>query len=249
MAPLDAFGRPQTVLLLGATSEIGLAIVEKMVRGGGRTVILAGRDPTRSIPRLAAIDIDHRYFDATETASHEKFFSEVFADHPRIDTVIIAFGVLHDQGEVSEHPELAIEMVNVNHAGAASALFHGSRNLRERGGGQIIVLSSIAGLRPRTSNFAYGASKAGIDFLARGLSQSLTSGDVRILLVRPGFVHTKMTAGMPSRPFSVSPEAVGDAVVEALARNDRVIWVPSILRWVTGVLRMLPSRIVDRLDR
>jgi decaprenylphospho-beta-D-erythro-pentofuranosid-2-ulose 2-reductase len=249
MSPVDAFGRPQTVLLLGATSEIGLAIVEKMVAGGGRTVILAGRDPTRSTPRLEDVDIDHRYFDATETASHEKFFAEVFADHPRIDTVIVAFGVLHEQREVSEHPELAIEMVNVNHAGAASALFHTARNLRESGGGQIVVLSSIAGLRPRTSNFAYGASKAGIDFLARGLSQSLTPSDVRVLVVRPGFVHSKMTAGLPSRPFSVSPETVGDAVVEGLARNDRVVWVPSILRWVMGVLRMLPSRFVDRLDR
>lgn len=249
MSPVDAFGLPNTVLLLGATSDIGLAIVEKMVANGGRTVVLAGRDPHRQSDRLAGANIDRRYFDAIETGSHEKFFAEAFADHANIDTVVVAFGVLHSQEEVDEHPSRAVDMLNVNTTGATSAILLAARHLHEAGGGQIVVLSSIAGLRPRTSNFAYGASKAGIDFLARGLSLALASSDVRIILVRPGFVHSKMTAGMSSRPLSVSPDAVGEAVVAALARDDRVVWVPSILRWVIGLLRIMPSRLVDRLDR
>lgn len=248
MSPIDAFGRPQAVLLLGATSDIGRAIVARMVDTKGGTAILAGRDPKRRQGEPLAGETHHLYFDANETSSHEKFFAETFAEHPRIDTVIIAFGVLHDQDEVDEDPELAVEMATVNYIGAGSALLHAASQLRHRGGGQIVVLSSVAGLRPRQSNYVYGSSKAGIDFLTRGLSDSVTAANVRILLVRPGFVHTKMTADMTPRPFSVTPETVAKAVVDALARRDRVVWVPGILRWIMGVVRLLPQSIVDKLD-
>lgn len=249
MSPVDAFGRPHTVLLLGATSDIGLAIVSRMVDDHGQTVILAGRDPKRHSGPPFDAETHHRYFDAAETTAHEKFFEEVFAEHPDIDTVVLAFGVLHDQEEALENPETAVEMVTVNHAGATSAVLHSAAHLRRRGGGQIVVLSSVAGLKPRRSNFAYGASKAGIDFMTRGLSHSLAASDVRILLVRPGFVHTKMTSDLSARPFAVSAESVADAVVDALARHRQVVWVPSILKTVMGALRLLPARIVDRLDR
>jgi decaprenylphospho-beta-D-erythro-pentofuranosid-2-ulose 2-reductase len=248
MSPIDAFGRPQAVLLLGATSDIGRAIVGRMVEANGGTAILAGRDPKRHQAEPLGGETDHLYFDAGETSSHEKFFAETFAEYPRIDTVILAFGVLHSQDQVDEDPELAVEMANVNYVGAGSALLHAASQLRHRGGGQIVVLSSVAGQRPRQSNYVYGASKAGIDFLARGLSRPMAAANVEILLVRPGFVHTKMTAAMASRPFSVTPETVAKAVVDALARRDRVVWVPSILRWVMGAVRLLPSAIVDRLD-
>jgi len=248
MSPIDAFGRPQTVLLLGATSDIGRAIIARMVDAKGGTAILAGRDPKRHQGKPLGTETHHLYFDAADFSSHEKFFSETFAEHPLIDTVILAFGVLHNQDEIDEDPDLAVEMANVNHVGAGSALLHAANHLRHRGGGQIVVLSSVAGLRPRQSNYVYGASKAGIDFLARGLSRSVAAADVHILLVRPGFVHSKMTAGMVSRPFSVTPETVAKAVVDALARRDRVVWVPGILRWVMGAVRLLPQSIVDRLD-
>lgn len=248
MSPVDALGRPQVVLLLGATSDIGRSIVARMVEANGGTAILAGRDPKRHQAKPLAGATHHLYFDAAETSSHEKFFAETFAEHPRIDTVILAFGVLHDQDEVDEDPELAVEMANVNHIGAGSALLHAASQLRDRGGGQIVVLSSVAGIRPRQSNYVYGASKAGIDFLARGLSHAVAAADVRVLLVRPGFVHTKMTAGMATRPFSVTPETVAKAVVDALARGDQVVWVPGVLRWVMAAVKLLPQSIVDRLD-
>ena len=249
MAPMDSFGRPQTVLLLGAKSGIGLAIVARMVGDGARHVILAGREP-ESLPQPDFdAKVDHVYFDAAETSAHRKFFDEMFETHPGIDVVVVAFGVLHDQLETEAEPDLAIEMAEVNYVGAASALLYASKYLRDRGGGQIVVLSSVAGVTPRRSNFAYGSSKAAVDFFARGLAANLKGTEVRMLVVRPGFVRTAMTAGMKSRPFAVSPEKVADAVVEAIARRSEVIWVPPILRWVMTALRMLPARVVEKLDR
>jgi decaprenylphospho-beta-D-erythro-pentofuranosid-2-ulose 2-reductase len=247
MSPLDVFGRPQTVLLLGANSDIGLAIVARMVGPDG-VAILAGRDSHRQPEAPLGYETHYRYFDAADTASHEKFFAETFAEHPGIDTVVLAFGVLHNQDDVDDNPELAVEMAVVNHVGAGSALLHSATQLRQSGGGQLVVLSSVAGLKPRQSNYVYGASKAGIDFLARGLTRSMATSDVRVLVVRPGFVHTKMTADMGPRPFSVTAETVAKAVVDGLARRDQVIWVPRVLRWVMGVIRILPPSIVDKLD-
>lgn len=248
MSPRDAFGRPQTVLLLGGDSDIGMAIVRRMIEAGARTVILAGRDGEGSGASDLGATVDRRYFDATDTASHGGFFEAVFEDHSSIDVVIVAFGVLRDQVEVEKDPTVAVEMAEVNYVGAASVLLHVADHLRTQGSGDVVMLSSVAGAMPRRSNFVYGSTKAAIDFLARGLASSLDGTGVRTLVVRPGFVRTKMTQDVPSRPFAVSPETVARAVTDGMVRGDRVIWVPGILRWVMTVLRILPPRLVDRLE-
>lgn len=248
MSPIDSFGRAQTVLLIGGDSDIGRAIVARMVDNGARKVILAGRDTASPAPNLDA-DVDRRHFDALRTGSHRGFFDAVFSDHPDIDVVVFAAGILHDQEKTEENPDLAAEMANVNYVGTASSLLHAAQHLRGRGHGQLVVLSSVAGIRPRRSNFVYGSSKAAIDFLARGLARHVEESNVHVLIVRPGFVHTSMTRGIKSRPFAVSAEAVAKSVVDGLAREDHVVWVPEILRWVMGIVRVLPARLVDRLDR
>lgn len=245
MSPRDAFGRPQSILLLGGNSDIGLAIVRRMVSEGARRVILAGRDPQHD-PGLNT-EVDRRYFDAADTSSHAKFFAEVFSDHPGIDVVVVAFGVLRSQEEVMRDPTGAVEMAQVNYVGAASALLYAVQHLGRRGG-DLVILSSVAGVRPRRSNFVYGSSKAAIDFMARGLATSLDYSNVHTMVVRPGFVHSAMTRGLQTRPFAVSPETVAAAVIDGLARRREVVWVPGILRWVMGVLRLLPSRLVNRLE-
>lgn len=248
MSPRDAFGRGQTVLLLGGGSDIGQAIVRRMVDEGAREVILAARHPERAPePGLSAV-IDRRHFDATDTSSHAGFFDALFADYRAIDIVVVAFGVLNTQEAVDRMPALGVEMAEVNYLGAVSALLHLASHLRRQGAGDVVVLSSVAGLVPRRSNFVYGSSKAGIDFLARGLASALETTDVHVVVVRPGFVRTAMTSGLPSRPFAVSPETVAEAVARALARHKKVVWVPGILRWVMAAVRVLPRRLVDRLE-
>lgn len=247
MAPLDAHGRPQTVLLLGARSDIGEAIVRRLVDGGARTVILAGREPVESPLADLPVETDTLAFDAADSAGHESFFAEVFERHPAIDLVVVAFGVLHDQDEAERFPGRAVDMARVNYVGAASAMLHVSKHMRERGVGNIVILSSVAGIVPRRSNFVYGSSKAAIDFLARGLQESLLGSGVDVLIVRPGFVHSAMTARLQPAMFAVGPKSVAEAVVAGISRRRRVVWVPSILRWVMLAVRILPSSIVQRL--
>lgn len=245
MAALDAHGRPQTVLLLGSTSAIGQAIVRRFVAGRAGTVLAAGRKPTSDLDGLP-VSVEHLSFDATDTAGHEAFFEDVFGRHRSIDVVVVAFGVLHAPDETEIRPGLAVEMAEVNYVGAVSALLHASRHLRRQGSGRLVVLSSVAGLVPR-ANFAYGSTKAGIDFFARGLAASLADTAVETLIVRPGFVRSPMTAHLAPVMFAVDPEAVADAVIEGLARSRRVVWVPSVLRWVMMVVRTLPPFLARRL--
>lgn len=243
--PLDAHGRPQTVLLLGANSAIGKSIVRRLVAEGAETVLLAARKAPDDLDDLT-VSVEHLTFDATDTAGHEGFFDDVFGRHRSIDLVIVAFGVLHPPGDAELRPELGVEMAEVNYMGALSVILHAARHLRRQGSGRLVVLSSVAGLVPR-ANFVYGSTKAGMDFLARGLAASLGDTAVDVMIVRPGFVRTPMTAGMKSVAFAVAPEVVADAIVDGMAGNRRVVWVPSILRWVMMVVRFLPPAIARRL--
>jgi len=128
-----------------------------------------------------------------------------------------------------------------------SALTVVAKRLRAQGHGTIVVLSSVAAQRPRRSNYLYGASKAGLDAFARGLQLSLAESGVRVLVVRPGFVRTAMTAGLRPAPFSVGPERVATEIVAALQRGDELIWVPPLLRAVMWLLLVLPRRLMQRL--
>jgi decaprenylphospho-beta-D-erythro-pentofuranosid-2-ulose 2-reductase len=111
----------------------------------------------------------------------------------------------------------------------------------------MVVLSSVAAERARKSNAIYGAAKAGLDALAQGLADSLAGTGVRMLVVRPGFVRTRMTAGLDAAPFATTAEAVADATVKALARRAHTVWVPPTMRYVFAVLRHVPRPIYRRL--
>ena len=110
----------------------------------------------------------------------------------------------------------------------------------DQGHGTIVVLSSVAGERVRKSNYVYGASKAGLDGFAQGLGDALQGTGARVMVVRPGFVHTKMTAGRKPAPFSTTPDAVADAVVRGLEKGAETIWAPPALRFVMSGMRHLP---------
>jgi decaprenylphospho-beta-D-erythro-pentofuranosid-2-ulose 2-reductase len=137
----------------------------------------------------------------------------------------------------------------VNAVGAGSLLIEAARRLQEQGGGQVVVLSSVAAERPRRGNAVYGASKAALDALAQALGDDLREHGVRVLVVRPGFVHTRMTEGLAPAPLSTTPEAVALAVVDGLDGKAHTVWAPRALRWLMLVVRMLPRPIVRRMKQ
>jgi decaprenylphospho-beta-D-erythro-pentofuranosid-2-ulose 2-reductase len=249
----DALGAVQSLLVLGGTSEIGLAIARELAAPRKAKVVLAGRKAdalTTAAGELSAgtgSSVETVLFDADDTASHEQFVADVFDAHGDIDVVVVAFGVLGDQKAAEADAQAAAEVAHTNYVGAVSVMTAVARRLREQGHGELVVLSSVAGERARKSNFVYGSSKAGMDAFAQGLADSLVGSGVHVLVVRPGFVTTKMTAGMDPAPLSTTPDAVAKAVVAAIRKGSDTVWVPGPLRYVMAAVRHLPRPVFRRL--
>jgi decaprenylphospho-beta-D-erythro-pentofuranosid-2-ulose 2-reductase len=250
----DALGAVQSVLVLGGGSEIAEAIVDRLVAGRCRTVVLGVRDPesagdvVRRVRAAGADTVEAVPFDALDPASHGPLVDEVVAQHGDLDLVVLAFGVLGDQPTFDADPVAAADAARTNYVGAVSASLAVADRFRRQGHGTLLVLSSVAGVRARADNYVYGSTKAGLDTFAQGLGDALVGTGARVVVVRPGFVHTRMTAGMAPAPFSTTPEAVADAVVAGLAKGREVIWAPPVLGPVFAVFRLLPRGVWRRIS-
>lgn len=246
----NALHQPQTVLVLGGGSDIARAIVGRLASPALRTVILGCRRPGEVDVDgydAGAAEVIAVRFDATEHARHRDFVAQIVADHGDLDVVVQAFGRLGP--DAATDPVAAAELVDVNMAGAVSSGLAVAEQLRRQGHGTLVVLSSVAGVRTRASNFVYGATKAGQDAFATGLGHALHGSGARVLTVRPGFVRTSMTDGMDEAPFTIDADDVAAGVERALRNRRDVVWTPGVLRAVFGVLRFAPGPVWRRIDR
>jgi decaprenylphospho-beta-D-erythro-pentofuranosid-2-ulose 2-reductase len=140
-----------------------------------------------------------------------------------------------------------VAVLQSNLVGAGSLLLHAVSRLREDGGGRVIVLSSAAAGRPRRANAVYGASKAGLDSLAQSLGDDLYDQGVRILVVRPGFVRTRMTAGLSVPPLATTPRVVAAVTVDAMDRGAPTVWAPRALQAAMLAMAIIPRRLFRRI--
>ncbi|GGN24530.1 decaprenylphospho-beta-D-erythro-pentofuranosid-2-ulose 2-reductase [Streptomyces fuscichromogenes] len=247
----DAFGMPQSLLVLGGTSEIALATARRLIARRTRTVWLAGR-PSPALEQAAGQlralgpDVHTVPFDALDPESHEAALGKVFANGD-VDLVLLAFGILGDQATDEREPVNAVRVAQTNYTGAVSAGLVSARALQAQGHGSLVVLSSVAGERARRSNFIYGSSKAGLDAFTQGLGDALHGTGVHVMVVRPGFVRSKMTQGLEEAPLATTPEAVATAIEVGLRRRSEVVWVPGALRVVMSALRHAPRGLFRRL--
>jgi decaprenylphospho-beta-D-erythro-pentofuranosid-2-ulose 2-reductase len=246
---LNALGRPQTVLLLGGTSDIALATALHWLRSGPLHVVLAARPGER---RDAAVTLltDHDAtvealdFEAEAADTHPALIASIDRD---VDVALVAFGVLGDEERAWQDQDAAVHLATVNYTAPVSVGVCLAERLRRQGHGVIVALSSVAGERVRRSNFVYGSSKAGMDGFYLGLGEALRGTGGRVLVVRPGFVRTKMTEGREPAPLSVDADDVAAAIVRGVANGDDLIWVPAALRGVMSGLRHVPRALFRKL--
>lgn len=244
---------PRRVLLIGGTSEIGLCVLRRLAADGPIQPFLIGRRRTaldqalQSLPAPGASGGGVLEVDAEDLGAHEAAVAEAFSRAGGFDLIVMAVGQLGAQEGLDAPADRALEIMRVDFLGAGSLLMSALRRLRGQGRGTLVLLSSAAVERPRAANAVYGAAKTGLDALAQGLADSLQGSGVRVLVVRPGFVKTRMTAGLPAPPFSTTPGAVAEATVQALRGRAHTIWVPGVIRYVFMVLRHLPRPVYRRL--
>ncbi|WP_067964013.1 SDR family NAD(P)-dependent oxidoreductase [Nocardiopsis trehalosi] len=275
----NAVGAVDAVLLLGGRSEIGLAIVERLVRDGARRVVLAARPapeaptgadgggagapdtaggaaeppaaPDAPVERLraAGAEVHTLAFDAARPDTHAAVVAAAADLVGDLDVVVDAFGVLGTQEDFEADPAAAADAATATFTGHVSADLAVAARLRAQGHGTLVVLSSVAGVRVRRANLVYGAAKAGLDGFAQGLGDALHGTGARVLIVRPGYVPTRMSAHVPAAPFPATVRQVADAVADGLRTGAGVVWVPGALRYVFAGMRLLPRAAWRRLPR
>ncbi|GAB1644136.1 SDR family NAD(P)-dependent oxidoreductase [Krasilnikovia sp. MM14-A1259] len=248
----DGFGRPQTVLLLGGTSEIGQAIADRLLPETG-TLILAGRDQAalaRAAERLTRTrrEVTTLHYDAlAPAAATVDLLAVAAARHGDLDVVVLAVGVLADEAALADTSAVE-QAMHTNLLGPMLAVHATATRLRAQGHGTLVVLSSVAAMRTRDGLLSYGVAKTALDVYARRIGDSLRGSGARVLVVRPGHVRTRMTAGLPEPPFATDVRNVAARVGRALTGRAAVTYAPAVLGPVMTALRLLPAVVYRRLD-
>lgn len=250
----NGVGVAQNLVIFGGTSEIGLAVLRRLVKPGVSHVVLVSRNIDSAaesaesiIDGFADVEVHHVRYDASDPQSMAHVVEEVVQEVGDIDIAVIAQGLLNEGVDNYSEPTAVIDMANVNFTGTMVLMYALAARMKSQGYGKMVLLSSVAGERVRKGNPAYGATKAGIDGFALALDHELMGTGASVLVVRPGFVTTKMTAGMDKAPFSTDAESVAKIVEKGISSDAKVVWAPGILQWMFLILKNLPIAIWRRL--
>ena len=249
---IDGLGNVQSILLIGGSSPIGLAVVDRLVGPRLSRVVLAG-EPTAALSvaadhvrRLGVAHVETPVYEATRTQTHAHFVDSIF-DETDIDVVVLADELTIDQATCELDPSSAVELAIFNYVSSVSVGLHVARRLRQQGHGVLVVLSSVSGERARKSDFIYGSSKAGLDVFAVGLGESLRGSGAKVVVVRLGQVDAA-TDYPQAGALVANPQEVASAIRAAIrSRRSDIVYVPSSLRTVMSGLRHLPKPVFRRL--
>lgn len=238
------------VLLLGANSDISRAMAEQ-IAASGKDLVLAARKGHELEPMQKDLQIRYgvnvalRDFDASQVSAHRDW---VNALPDGIDTAVIVFGYLGDQEKASVEWQEAEKIIMSNYTGAVSIGSALAEYFIRHGKGMIVGISSVAGERGRGSNFYYGSAKAGFSTWLSGLRNSLYSKGIHVMTVKPGFMDTKMTAGLDLPPaLTSSPEKAAKQILRGIRKKKNVIYVSPIWAIIMLVIKLIPESIFKRL--
>ncbi|MDE0805319.1 MAG: SDR family NAD(P)-dependent oxidoreductase [Acidimicrobiales bacterium] len=243
----NAFNIPQCALVLGANSDIARSTALALAGAGTTEFVLATRRPgdleplAHRLQAAGATNVETVEFDATDLDAHHNFVSATWERHRQIDLTLLAFG------DLGQHRS-AVHTAMTNYVGAVSMLEEIRGRVQRQGTGTIAVVSSVAAERPRADNYVYASTKAGLDSYTRGLADVLAP-TVHVMVIRPGFVRSKMTAGLDPAPFAVDPDDVADDIVAGLRAKAAIVWSPPIVRGVMSALRHLPTPVHRKVTR
>ena len=248
---IDALGSPSSLLLVGGTSDIAVATARRYLAERPLRIVLAARDtPRRAVAAdeltAAGGTVEVVDFDADDPASPARMVAAAVGGGD-IDVAVVAFGLLGDADQLRGDAAAVAQLAQVNYVAPTVVGTELANRMRSQGHGVIVALSSVAGERPRASNFVYGSTKAGLDAFYSGLADSLLGSGVSVLVVRPGFVRSKMTEGLDDAPLATTPEAVAEAIVTGVRKGRHTVWVPGAMRWVMSGLRHTPRAVFRRL--
>jgi decaprenylphospho-beta-D-erythro-pentofuranosid-2-ulose 2-reductase len=239
-----------TVLLLGASSDMAVAIARKFA-STGCSIQLAARNAGRLQPLQSDLTIRYNIacsiheFDAEQPSTHAAFFTSL----PALpDITISIFGYLGDQQKAESDWKECERIIMVNYTGAVSILNIVANEYAATGKGTIVGISSVAGERGRQSNYFYGSAKAGFTAYLSGLRNRLFHKNVHVLTIQPGFVYTRMTEGMPlPKLLTATPDQVATSVYSAITKKKNLVYVKWFWRWIMLIIKSIPEFMFKKL--
>lgn len=238
-----------TVLILGATSDIGFAIAKKFA-SENYSIQLAARNLNQL--KTFQSDIEIRYavscsihsFDASDFETHERFYNSL---SPKPDVSIYVIGYMNDNEEVMRNWKESLKTINANYSGAVSILNIIAQDYSQKQKGTIVGISSVAGNRGRQSNYIYGSAKAAFTAYLSGLRNKLFHNKVHVITVIPGFVYTKMTEHLQlPKLLTAKPDDVAVAVYKAVKKKQDKIYVKWFWRWIMLIITSIPESIFKK---
>jgi len=242
------------IVILGATSGIALEVQRQLARRACELLLIA-----RSPQRLAELQSDlvtrgaKQVFtysaDLSSTQQHAAIFD--FARHnlPGFDTVLLAYGSMHDQKDSETSIDVLLEELQVNFVSATAILTLFAADLERRRTGCLAAITSVAGDRGRRSNYVYGSAKGALALFLQGLRSRLYPAGVRVITIKPGPVQTPMTDHLPNATRFADPEQVARDIVRALERRSPdVLYTPKVWRYVMTAVQQIPESIFKRLS-
>lgn len=239
-------GVPQRVLIVGGSSEIGSSLALSWLRRGTSEFVVTQREAGRADDvvghledagaRVTTVDLD-----ALVRSTISPAMDRAWAGGD-VDIAVIAIGRLGDQVEMEANPSAAWDVLTVNATASIQIALEVAARMEHQQHGTLVLLSSVAGQRGRRDNYVYGASKAALDTFAEGLQQRFADSEVGVLVARPGYVHSKMSASVKPAPFAVSVDESRDRILTALESGKGVVWIPSFLGVLFQIFRLLPRR-------
>lgn len=234
----------ETVLILGATSDIGIAIAKKFA-AEKYNIQLAARKPSQldalqsDIKIRYQVDCTIHAFDALQYSSHAVFFEGL---NPKPDVTISIFGVMDKEEDAFNDWNIAQRMINTNFTGAVSIFNIASKHYISLKKGTIIGISSVAGDRGRASKLIYGSSKAALNAYLSGLRNQCFKDNVHVMTVKPGFVYTRMTENLPlPKLLTSTPTEVADIVYNSFEKKKNVIYVKWFWRYIMLIIKNIPE--------
>ena len=242
-----------TLLLLGATSAISQAYLEQ-VAGQFERIMLVARskeklDPIAQHIRVvsAGAQIELHVADLADSSAHEQIMAVAAEFLGNIDQVMICYGDLTDQARCREDSNYTVEQFTLNATSTISLSSHAARALVSEGGGDLVVVGSVAGDRGRKSNYVYGAAKGAVSTYLAGLGMDMERDNVRVLTVKPGFVDSPMTAHLKKGALWATPARVASDIARAVDRRKSVLYTPWFWQIIMGVIKLLPAAVLKRL--
>lgn len=240
--------------LLGATKGIGRALARRMMARGD-TLFLLGRDPEdldRSVVDLetragTGAVVGHGPCDLEDPSSFGPALAAAEEALGGLDAVVITAGMFATQEALESDLELTRRLLTVNFAHTVLLCEHAKARLLAGGGGILCVFSSVAGDRGRKPVVLYGASKAGLSQYLEALDHREHSRGLRVVCIKPGFVRTSMTAGLPEPPFAADPGPVAERALMAIDGARPVTYAPRIWALIMLVIRRLPRFVLRRV--